>query len=264
MPTVYLSKFSFSNPEPHLRAEHTQDTCRGLGFGLVQALAANPDNIIFAGARNPSSKELAAFAAAHPEQVIPIALDSADVPLNKAAAKLIEEKVGKLDVVIANAGMGKVSTMSDIEIPEFVETFKVNVLGPLVLFQNTQQLLRKASSTGKFVTISSVQGSVSNMIPGPSGAYGASKAAVNSVTIKIQEENPDLIVFPMCPGFVATEGASKFTKDQGAPREIMNSAAPISVAAANVLKHISEAVKVDQPKTLWTARGTSLGKEVPF
>jgi NAD(P)-dependent dehydrogenase (short-subunit alcohol dehydrogenase family) len=78
-----------------------------------------------------------------------------------------------------------------------VDTFKVNTLGPLVLFQSTQHLLRKASSTGKFVTISSAQGSIAAMIPGKSGAYGVTKAAANFVTLKLQEENPDLIVFPI-------------------------------------------------------------------
>jgi len=57
------------------------------------------------GARDPSiSKNLVSLAAAHPDKVFPIALDSADIPLNKAAAQLIEGRVGKLDVVIANAG----------------------------------------------------------------------------------------------------------------------------------------------------------------
>lgn len=44
------------------------------------------------------------MASAHPDKVIPIAIDSADVSGNQAAAKIIEEKAGKLDVVIANAG----------------------------------------------------------------------------------------------------------------------------------------------------------------
>lgn len=87
--------------------------------------------------------------------------------------------------------------MQGLSVSELMETIKVNTAGPLVLFQSTQHLLRKASTAGKFVTISSMQGSIANMLPGPSGAYGVSKAAVNSLTLKIQEENQDLIVFPM-------------------------------------------------------------------
>ena len=56
------------------------------------------------GARNPEVESLVTLASAHPDKVFPVALDSADIPLNQAAAKVIEEKFGKLDVVIANAG----------------------------------------------------------------------------------------------------------------------------------------------------------------
>jgi NAD(P)-dependent dehydrogenase (short-subunit alcohol dehydrogenase family) len=37
--------------------------------------------------------------------VIPISLISGDLENNRQAAKLVQEKVGKLDMVIANAGM---------------------------------------------------------------------------------------------------------------------------------------------------------------
>ena len=40
----------------------------------------------------------------HPDRFYSIALDSADEALNKAAASFVEDKAGKLDVVIANAG----------------------------------------------------------------------------------------------------------------------------------------------------------------
>jgi NAD(P)-dependent dehydrogenase (short-subunit alcohol dehydrogenase family) len=68
-------------------------------------LIDRPDTIVFAGSRDPSNKDLQALATANPDRFCSIALDSADEPLNKAAADFIEEKAGKLDVVIANAGM---------------------------------------------------------------------------------------------------------------------------------------------------------------
>ena len=57
-----------------------------------------------AGARDPSTKELADLVTSHPDKVFPVKLESADEASNKAAAKFIEDKAGKLDVVIANAG----------------------------------------------------------------------------------------------------------------------------------------------------------------
>lgn len=96
------------------------------------------------------------------------------------------------DIAIGIAGQ-----LGSIGMTDMMESYRINVLGPLVLFQQTQDLLRKSSTTGKFVAISSLQGSVSNMVPGPAGSYAAAKSALNSVTVKLQEENQDLIVFPV-------------------------------------------------------------------
>ena len=50
------------------------------------------------------NKDLQSLVTTYPDRFFSIALDSADEALNKAAASFIEEKAGKLDVVIANAG----------------------------------------------------------------------------------------------------------------------------------------------------------------
>jgi hypothetical protein len=47
----------------------------------------------------------------------------------------------------------------------------------------------------------------------------------------------------------------------GAPVEAMDSATTLEVAVGDILSHINAAVKVDQPKTFWSAFGP---REVPF
>jgi NAD(P)-dependent dehydrogenase (short-subunit alcohol dehydrogenase family) len=74
--------------------------------------------------------------------------------------------------------MGKATAMADLGPQEFIETVKVNALGPLILFQSVQYLLKKSNGIGKFVVITSAQGSIAGMVPGRSGAYGVTKAAV--------------------------------------------------------------------------------------
>jgi NAD(P)-dependent dehydrogenase (short-subunit alcohol dehydrogenase family) len=81
--------------------------------------------------------------------------------------------------------------------------FKVNVLGPLALFQATESLLRHSGPSaddkarGKFVVISSLAGSTTELQTFPMGVYSTSKAAVNHLTLKLQQENPDLTIFPI-------------------------------------------------------------------
>jgi norsolorinic acid ketoreductase len=64
--------------------------------------------VIYAGVRSlplTSDSPLAQLASKLPEVVIPIQINSANEKDNAAAADEIKAKVGKVDVVIANAGM---------------------------------------------------------------------------------------------------------------------------------------------------------------
>jgi NAD(P)-dependent dehydrogenase (short-subunit alcohol dehydrogenase family) len=70
----------------------------------VTALAARPDTLVFAGARNPAgATELRALAEER-HNVHVLQLTSADETDNRAAVAEIERVAGALHVVIANAG----------------------------------------------------------------------------------------------------------------------------------------------------------------
>ncbi|KAL1669403.1 hypothetical protein GGF50DRAFT_123245 [Schizophyllum commune] len=168
---------------------------RGIGLGLVTALAGRPNTTVFAGARNPAAAtDLNALAAKHPNNLHVLKLVSGDKPGNLAAVEEIRKKAGKLDVVIANAGIGDffASTL-EMKPEEMTRHFDVNVNGTLVLFQATYPLL-KESPVRKFIPIGSLVGSVSigSQFPARMLAYGASKAALHYLTRKIYQEHPEL------------------------------------------------------------------------
>ncbi|KAJ7878965.1 hypothetical protein B0H14DRAFT_1620955, partial [Mycena olivaceomarginata] len=75
---------------------------RGIGYSLAAAIAARPNTIVFAAARNPGAQSLKDLAAKHPN-VHPIKLNSGDEADNAAAVAEIQKTAGQLDVVIANA-----------------------------------------------------------------------------------------------------------------------------------------------------------------
>lgn len=82
----------------------------------------------------------------------------------------------------------------------------MNTVGPLVLFQSAWPLL-KSSPSPKFVIVSSTAGSLASTehVPIANAIYGASKAAINFIALKIHWENPELIIFPVCPGGLDTD-----------------------------------------------------------
>ncbi|KAL1738070.1 hypothetical protein HDZ31DRAFT_51536, partial [Schizophyllum fasciatum] len=177
---------------------------------LVSELANRPDAVIFAGARDPTrASDLQALQAQHPDRVHIVKVISADRASNAAAVDEIKRVAGRLDVVIANAGIGD-CFKGALQIPpeELVRHLQVNTNGPLVLFQETYALLRE-SPNPKFVAVSSLLGSISTgtALPMNTYAYGASKAALNWVLVKLHHDFPGLTVFPINPGVADTDMA---------------------------------------------------------
>jgi NAD(P)-dependent dehydrogenase (short-subunit alcohol dehydrogenase family) len=91
-------------------------------------------------------------------------------------------------------------------VANFEELFRVNTLGPVVLFQAFYDLLLKSEKPEKkFLITSSFAGS-SSLAPAnpfPVTAYGASKAAVNFVAVKLASEHGEkdkIAVVPIHPG----------------------------------------------------------------
>lgn len=84
--------------------------------------------------------------------------------------------------------------MANEKVSELQRTFETNTLGPLVLYQAFASLLVPGA---KFVVISTLIAKITDAIPYSYIAYGASKAALNYITKKLDQETPDLIAFPV-------------------------------------------------------------------
>ncbi|KAF8188721.1 NAD(P)-binding protein [Pholiota molesta] len=186
---------------------------RGIGLALVDTVASrDPSAVVYAGARDPSgASQLKALAAKYPGRIEIVKYVAGDKEGNEAIAKEIGLEYGRIDTVIASAGitnyMGKVH---DTPIDQFTDHFATNALGPIVLFQSVRALLQ-ASALPRFVPISSVAGSLDLTAPHALdlSPYAASKAALNWVTRKIHFENGWLVAFPQCPGPVDTDMAQQ-------------------------------------------------------
>ncbi|KAK9236450.1 putative aflatoxin biosynthesis ketoreductase nor-1 protein [Lipomyces kononenkoae] len=114
-----------------------------------------------------------------------------------------EHGITKIDTVIANAGISKFAgPVVNTPISEVRDHFEVNTISIVVLFQAVWPLL-SASSQSRLVTLSTGIGSIAGMgdFPFPFLADGLSKSGVNYITRKISFEQPDLIAFPISPGY---------------------------------------------------------------
>jgi NAD(P)-dependent dehydrogenase (short-subunit alcohol dehydrogenase family) len=134
-----------------------------------------------------------------------------------AASAFLEQKFGRLDILINNAGIsaeglggGKVSTTTRDVIRT---TFDTNFFAPVALTQALLPLLKK-SDAGRIVNMSSILGSQtlhsdpkSSIYDFKSLSYDASKAALNSFTIHLAHELKDtkIKVNSAHPGWVKTD-----------------------------------------------------------
>jgi NAD(P)-dependent dehydrogenase (short-subunit alcohol dehydrogenase family) len=78
---------------------------RGIGLGIVQSLLQDERNIVFADTRDPSkATELDMLKTKSGRRLTVVQIRSGDVEDAKAAARQVEARCGKIDIVICNAG----------------------------------------------------------------------------------------------------------------------------------------------------------------
>jgi len=183
---------------------------KGLGLEIVKQLAAKGYTVLLA-AREDKAKEPATALVAEGLDVIPVRLDVTKLQDIANAAAMIEDKFGKLDALVNNAGVmleAKQSTAAELR-----ETYEANVIGPFELTRHLLPLL-KNSPAGRIVNQSSILGSLATMASGAGSAsgflfagYSSSKAALNMLTVVLSEQlkGTSIKVNTAHPGWVKTD-----------------------------------------------------------
>ncbi|GAA5820881.1 hypothetical protein JCM11251_001860 [Rhodosporidiobolus azoricus] len=180
---------------------------RGIGFGVVKALSERSNVLIFATARDPKKAGALNDLAAEKGNIKVIQLDVTNEGSATAAASIVEEQGDRVDVVIANAGIGDESTFGPVighALDTYRQYFEVNTLGPVVIANTFVPLLNK-SENPKFVLISSAGGSFGLSMAVPMTPYLISKAAANFFALKMHQELTNIAIVALSPGMVQTD-----------------------------------------------------------
>ncbi len=197
---------------------------RGIGFETCRQLGRKGLRVILA-ARNAAAGERAAgILKSESLEVEFRLLDVTKVETIDACAESIDRDLGRLDVLVNNAGIMRDSSKRGASIfqadRELVrDTFDVNTLGPLMVANALVPLMRR-HDYGRIVNVSSGMGQLSEMDGGYPG-YRISKTALNAVTVILAREleGTNIKVNSVCPGWVRTDmGGDKAPRspEQGA------------------------------------------------
>jgi len=169
---------------------------RGLGRALATALSDRGWRLVVDG-RDPARL---AEAAASLDRATASPGDVAD-PAHRAA---LAEAVGpRLDLLVNNAselGPSPLPALVDLRADDLRHVLDVNVVAPLALVQSVLPALRAAGGTVVDISSDAAVEAYAGW-----GGYGASKAALDHLSAVLAVENPDLRVYAVDPGDMATD-----------------------------------------------------------
>lgn len=136
-----------------------------------------------------------------PGEAIAFGVDVRDLEAQKGCVEEILEHWGRLDVVIANAGVGHFSSITDLTAEQWNDVIDINLTG---VFNTTKATLNSlAESKGYLITIASLAGT--NFFAG-GAAYNASKFGLVGFTqaVMLDVRKLGIKVTTIMPGSVAT------------------------------------------------------------
>ena len=196
---------------------------KGIGLQIAKELAAR-GLVVLVGARRLEAGEAAARSIGADARALP--LDVTDAGSVAAAARRIQAEIGRLDVLVNNAGIAYAgepglsfeeklerSRPSVAPLAEVRAIFETNVFGVIAVTQALLPLLREAPA-GRIVNVSSEVGSLTYQLDSAypyraikSLAYSPSKTALNAITVAFAKdlEGTRVKVNAACPGFTATD-----------------------------------------------------------
>lgn len=153
----------------------------GIGRGIAEAVLQKGENAVVTARDKSRVKD---FEDRYPGKALAVTLDMERPETIAQAVEQAQERFGSIDVLINNAGHGYRAALEEGETAAVAELFQTNFFGPVELMKRVLPAMRE-QKYGVIVNVSSI-GAV---VPGlGSGYYGASKAALESVTDSLRRE----------------------------------------------------------------------------
>jgi len=177
---------------------------KGIGYGIAEILLQHGVDVVITGRSEESVSKGVAQLKQTQGALGSIKGVVADVRDFESQTKAVAEAVkgfGKIDFVIANAGVGHFASLEDLTITQWKETIDTNLTGAFFTFKATLEQLVKTG--GYYVSISSLAGT--NFFSGGT-AYNASKFGLTGFTqaAMLDVRDKGVKVSTIMPGSVST------------------------------------------------------------
>lgn len=216
----------------------------GIGSAIARALDAAGADVIITGTRQ-EALEVTAANLQNNTRIKPLNLSQLDqiTPFFDA----VDEEVGGIDIVVANAGITRDNLALRMKEAEWDEVIQVNLSATFYLNKAAFKRMMKRR-WGRIINITSVVGASGNA---GQANYAASKAGVvgMSKSFALEAASRGITVNCVAPGFVVTDMTNKLTEEQkskslaaipvGALGEVDDIAYPVLFLASEEAKYIT-------------------------
>jgi len=175
---------------------------KGIGYGIAEVLIEQGIRVALTSRSQQSADDAAASLNQRwPGFALGLAADVRDLNSQQQAVEAVMRQWGRIDYVIANAGVGQFASIQEMSPEQWQETIDINLTGVFNTIKSTLAALK--SSKGYFISIASLAGS--NFFEKGS-AYNASKFGLVGFTqaIMLDLRKDGIKVSTIMPGSVAT------------------------------------------------------------
>jgi NAD(P)-dependent dehydrogenase (short-subunit alcohol dehydrogenase family) len=180
----------------------------GIGLGMADALAQAGADVVIWGTNPEKNAKAEKILKAHGKRVISRKVNVADEKEVVDGMAAAVKEMGRVDCVIANAGIDGSAPVQDMPLDVFRKVNAVNTEGVFLTFREAGKHMidraQKGDAGGSLIVIAStagLEGAARN------SAYGASKGAVMSFTraIAVELARYGIRANSVAPGWIATE-----------------------------------------------------------
>ncbi len=180
----------------------------GLGVAFAQGLAEAGADVAICARRVERLEETKAKVEATGRRCIAVRADVIDPEDCTAVVEQTVAELGKVDVLINNAGIGTAAPATREQPDEFRKVIDINLNGSYFMAQACGRAMKDG---GSIVNIGSVLGSTTAFLP--QAAYASSKAAIIGLTRDLAQQwtgRKGIRVNALAPGFFESEMTDQY------------------------------------------------------
>ncbi|MGC9348870.1 MAG: SDR family NAD(P)-dependent oxidoreductase [Anaerolineae bacterium] len=177
----------------------------GIGRACAIRLARDGARVVIGDIRDEEAAETVDLVRAEGGEAIAVHCDIGDEQEVAAMSALAVETYGRLDILVANAGISTRAPLHELSLADWERVLRVNLTGTFLCARAAIRRMLAQGTGGSIVTMGSVQ---SVVISGSGAAsYKASKGGILMLTRSIAAEYADdgIRANCVCPGWIDTD-----------------------------------------------------------